>query len=422
MNAFQPKAKSSYSVITALIEIPVALLLLVLFTPVHLLNVCLAVVRLKSITIQKRRLDALGRMMVLHRFQYGFLKRTANLYLVLLRKLAFVGVSMNHMLAKEQQQQLLSQYKVLPGLISSFDVHQSIGLDTASPQVLLEQQLAGGIKTHLVLMIKGAINFLVYQAQDLTSPKVASLFDLPINNVSMKQAVDWCVNGTSLIRFNSQRQTTQLGYFINAHSVNLAESDPVFKSCLRQANALFADGSGMRVAAKSVGVKLKSNVNGTDMLPKICAQAEREGKSIYLLGGLAERAEKTAQALQAKFPKLDIAGTHHGFFNLEDKVENQKIINSINTAQADIVLVGFGSPAQEIWCHNYLAQLQCTSVLAVGGLFDYYSGAIPRAPMVMRELGLEWIWRLRQEPLVKFKRYVIGTPQFLIRTFLLRQV
>jgi exopolysaccharide biosynthesis WecB/TagA/CpsF family protein len=81
--------------------------------------------------------------------------------------------------------------------------------------------------------------------------------------------------------------------------------------------------------------------------------------------------------------------------------------------------VAMGSPVQEEWLKKHAPQLQCNTALAVGGLFDFYSGNIPRAPLWMRELGMEWVWRLLQEPKTKFKRYIIGNPRFLIQTFIL---
>ena len=96
------------------------------------------------------------------------------------------------------------------------------------------------------------------------------------------------------------------------------------------------------------------------------------------------------------------------------------MVEEINASGADIVLGGFGSPHQEFWCERFASALHCQSILAVGGLVDFYSGTIARAPLLLREVGMEWIWRLLQEPKTKFKRYVIGPPEYFIRTFILR--
>lgn len=404
------------------LDVPIATFLILALTPVYALNTLIAVLKGKSVIIKNRKLDALGRTVTINHFSCGLCKKSAALLNVITGHLGFVGISTNHLVDKDEQQRIISSYSTVPGLISLYDIHNSVGLELQSPSELMLEQLHFSNTKYLSLLVRGALGLLLYKDESLKTPKIANLFELPINNVVMSQAVDWAINGTSLIRQNVCFETPQLGFFINAHSVNVAESDPLFKSCLRHANALFADGSGMRVAAKSVGINLQGNINGTDMLPVLCKEAELKGKSIFFLGGKPGRADKTASAMKARFPRLKVAGTHHGFFDFKNKDENAEMIKQINESKADVVLVGLGSPYQEQWCQQNINNLQCTSVLAVGGLFDYFSGAIPRAPMILRELGLEWLWRLRQEPRVKFNRYVIGTPKFLVRTFLLRQV
>ncbi len=400
----------------------VASFLITLLSPLFVFNSLIALAKQKKILVKIRKVDALGRTVVISHFNFGLFRKTAILLNIVSGNLGLVGISMSHLMDKAEQKRILAGYHTVPGLISLYDIHRSVGLEVQSPSELISKQLSLSSADYLILLIKGLIGLALYKDETLREPKVANMFNLPINNVVMSQAVDWAVNGASLTNHSTTSETPQLGFFINAHSINVAESAPLFKSCLRHANVLFADGSGMRVAAKSIGINLQGNINGTDMLPVLCKEAEANGKSIFLLGGKDGRAEKTANALQIRCPNLKIAGTHHGFFDFENKAENAKVIDLINTSNADIVLVGLGSPNQEQWCQQNIGNLQCRSVLAVGGLFDYFSGAIPRAPLLFRELGLEWVWRLLQEPKVKFKRYVIGTPTFLIRTFLLKQV
>ena len=102
-------------------------------------------------------------------------------------------------------------------------------------------------------------------------------------------------------------------------------------------------------------------------------------------------------------------------------MDNDQIVEAINAAQADVLLVALGSPIQEDWVMANRLRLKVGTAIAVGGLFDFLSGNIPRAPLWMRELGLEWVFRLIQEPRVKFTRYVIGNPLFLWRAFVLKK-
>ena len=203
--------------------------------------------------------------------------------------------------------------------------------------------------------------------------------------------------------------------FINAHCINMAASDRAYRRALRRADFLLPDGSGMAIAAKLAGGQLGENLNGTDLFPEICRHAAARGQSVYLLGGRPGVAAAAAQAMRARFPELRVAGTRSGFWRPEDEVA---VIDEINGAGAAIVLVGLGVPLQETWIDRVRGCLSARIVLGVGGLFDYYSGQITRAPLVMRQAGCEWIWRLVQEPRRLFSRYILGNPAFLARAAL----
>ena len=243
----------------------------------------------------------------------------------------------------------------------------------------------------------------------INAPFYVNLFGLPITNVSMTQAVNWVTNKPNPL-------ATKVGLFVNVNSINQSLATPALKTHLRQADALFADGIGMRIAAHHQGYELQDNVNGTDMLPLLCQQCVNHQRSVYLLGGADGIAHKTASQLKQRFPNLKIAGSHHGYI---DEKESEELIQQINESQCDILLVAMGTPIQESWIMHHKDALQCRTILGVGGLFDFYSGAITRAPMMVRRLNAEWCWRLAMEPVKKFKRYVIGNPLFLFRTYVL---
>lgn len=198
--------------------------------------------------------------------------------------------------------------------------------------------------------------------------------------------------------------------FINAHCVNVAQTDRAYREVLDRADFLLPDGSGMAVAARLAGRELGENLNGTDLFPELCRCAAERGQSIFLLGGKAGIAAAAAQAMQERYPALNIAGTRHGYWSAS---EEDAVVAEINASGAAIVLVGLGVPTQEIWIDRIRDRLMARVVMGVGGLFDYYSGAIPRAPLALRKIGCEWAWRLAQEPRRLFVRYVIGNPRFL---------
>jgi exopolysaccharide biosynthesis WecB/TagA/CpsF family protein len=148
------------------------------------------------------------------------------------------------------------------------------------------------------------------------------------------------------------------------------------------------------------------------MLPLLCEQLAANGKSIYMLGGEEGIAQSAMANMKTRYPNLRVAGTQNGFF---DKNNCADVIADINLSQADIVLVGMGQPLQEQWVAEHRDQLDTPVVMAVGGLFDFYAEKVSRAPLWLRELGMEWTWRLIQEPNRMWKRYIIGNPLFLLR-------
>jgi exopolysaccharide biosynthesis WecB/TagA/CpsF family protein len=199
--------------------------------------------------------------------------------------------------------------------------------------------------------------------------------------------------------------------FINAHCINMVHSDPAYREALAAADFLLPDGSGIAIAARLAGHESGENLNGTDLFPELCRHAARRGQKIFLLGGRPGIAARAAQEMCDRFPDLQIAGTRQGFW---PAASEDALIDSINASGAAILLVGMGVPLQEKWIARMRHRLNVRVVMGVGGLFDYYSGAIPRAPLLFRKLGCEWAWRLLQEPRRLFRRYVLGNPKFLM--------
>ena len=198
--------------------------------------------------------------------------------------------------------------------------------------------------------------------------------------------------------------------FINAHCVNQQSRDGEYRDALRGSDLLLPDGVGMEIAAKFCGLKLGENLNGTDLFPAICREAATQGVGIFLLGGVPGAADGAAGWATTQYPALRIAGTHSGYFSAE---EEDLLIERINRSHAGILLVGFGVPLQEKWIARNRHRIDVPVVMGVGGLFDYYSGRIPRAPKLVRACKSEWIWRLAMEPRRMAKRYLWGNAVFL---------
>jgi N-acetylglucosaminyldiphosphoundecaprenol N-acetyl-beta-D-mannosaminyltransferase len=394
------------------IDRPLALLLMVILLPCFFMNAVLALITQRSLFLKQYKTDALSRKVTLRNFTCGVWVKTAILFDIYSGKVSFCGIPLTHRLSPDLQFCLMNQIKCKAGIFSLYDLHLKTGLTVMNEEQLLEEQLNGNAIDYLTLVLKSFMSVVLYgrAIKKLKKAKYLPLFGLNIKNTSMKEAVDWIANtGTQQIK-------TQVGFFINVNSINLSISDPKFFNQLSQANALFADGSGMRLAAKKAGFLLNGNNNGTDMLPHLCKSCIAKNQSLYFFGAQPGIAEKAAKALRGQFPGLKIAGTEHGY---NDKKTTEQIIESINNSGCDVLLVAMGSPVQEQWLLEHQNKLHCKTALAVGGLFDFYSGNISRSPMWLREVGMEWVWRLMQEPRNKFNRYVIGNPLFLYRTFFL---
>jgi exopolysaccharide biosynthesis WecB/TagA/CpsF family protein len=200
--------------------------------------------------------------------------------------------------------------------------------------------------------------------------------------------------------------------FLNAHCANVAAKDGDYREAISSADAVLPDGSGVELAVRMRGRSLAANLNGTDLIPALCTRLAADGCSVFLLGGRPGIAAAAAATLQAGAPGLRVAGTRDGYFGPD---EEDEVINSINASGADVVLVAMGVPKQDVWLHRNSGRLNALMTFGVGGLFDFLSGTIPRAPMALRRTGMEWTYRLYQEPARMWRRYVLGNPEFLLR-------
>ncbi|MEO9600889.1 WecB/TagA/CpsF family glycosyltransferase [Parasphingorhabdus sp.] len=240
-------------------------------------------------------------------------------------------------------------------------------------------------------------------AVSLYDDNATSLFDLTLANGSLDQVGTQIVDAAS----NGDRNIIQ---FVNAHCVNVMHKDKQYREALNEAGVLLPDGSGLRLAGTLAGSGELSNLNGTDLFPHICKAAARAQQSIFLLGGSPGIASAAANNMRKRFPGLRFAGTQNGYFS---DISDEQVIDIINNSGASILMVGMGVPMQEKWIAKYRNQLTVPVIMGVGGLFDYYSNSIARAPQILRDMGLEWGWRLAMEPRRLAKRYIWGNLRFI---------
>jgi N-acetylglucosaminyldiphosphoundecaprenol N-acetyl-beta-D-mannosaminyltransferase len=236
-------------------------------------------------------------------------------------------------------------------------------------------------------------------------PPILNLFGIPVVNTTMREAVAWV-----LAKAAGTEKT--LMAFVNPDCLNLAWKNEQYRNVLLGADRVLPDGIGIHLGCRMLGQALRANVNGTDMFPLLCEAAAREQLAVYLLGARPGIARAAADSMLRRYPQLKIAGARDGYFVPE---EEEAVVDDINDSGARILLVAFGAPRQELWLARWRDRLLPSVTMGVGGLFDFYSGRIPRAPVWMREMGLEWVYRLMQEPGRMWRRYVIGNPLFLYR-------
>jgi N-acetylglucosaminyldiphosphoundecaprenol N-acetyl-beta-D-mannosaminyltransferase len=209
-----------------------------------------------------------------------------------------------------------------------------------------------------------------------------------------------------------ERDAPALVVYANAHTLNLASRDPGYRLLLRGADIVLNDGIGVQIAARIQGTSFVENLNGSDFNPEIAALAAARRWPVYFLGAGEGVAAKAATVLQARLPGLEVVGTHHGFFAPS---EGRAIAESIRASGAGLVMVGMGNPRQERWLAEHLAETGARMGVGVGFFFDFEAGTAPRAPQWMNRFGVEWVWRLLQEPKRLWKRYIVGNPVFLYR-------
>ena len=202
--------------------------------------------------------------------------------------------------------------------------------------------------------------------------------------------------------------------FLNAHGANVAWVDTEYVQDLLKFDVL-ADGIGVDMGSLiNYGSKFPDNLNGTDFIPALFEHLN-PGAKIALLGAAPGVADAAAKKMQTVFPKHQFSVVAHGFFSNQ---EEKRILADMKSLRPDILLVALGNPAQEKWIAKNCDETNCTVALGVGAYLDFAAGRVPRAPEILRKLRIEWAYRLWLEPGRMWKRYMIGNPLFLLRSFL----
>jgi len=197
------------------------------------------------------------------------------------------------------------------------------------------------------------------------------------------------------------------------HGVMTAVQDSSFQYQLNALEMVVPDGQPVRWALKWLhGIRLDERVYGPDLMYETCRRAAEEGLPIFLYGSTSDTLERLSDRLTTDFPNLKIAGTQPSRFRAANEEEREADLRMIAGSGARIVYIGLGCPRQEIWAFENRLALEMPA-LAVGAAFDYWAGQLRRPPSWMQRRGLEWLYRLVQEPRRLWRRYILLNPAYL---------
>jgi N-acetylglucosaminyldiphosphoundecaprenol N-acetyl-beta-D-mannosaminyltransferase len=189
---------------------------------------------------------------------------------------------------------------------------------------------------------------------------------------------------------------------VNPEFVMRAQRDREFARVLDAADLCLADGTGVVWAARRQGCAIDRPVAGTDLVEPLAAMCARRGFRLFLLGAQPGVAAELASSLSAGHPALAVAA-HAGS---PDASQDDESLNLIAEHRTDVLLVAYGAPAQEMWIDHVRGRLHVSVAMGVGGAFDYITGRVPRAPSWIRRAGLEWLYRLVNQPW-RFRRMTV---------------
>lgn len=200
-------------------------------------------------------------------------------------------------------------------------------------------------------------------------------------------------------------------YTPNSEIMMAAQRDPSLKKILNEADLLVADGAGVVMASRILKSFLPEKVSGIDLVKNIFKSPGKNPVNVFLFGSKPGVAEEAGKNIVKLYPNVRIAGYQNGYFMKE---EENNIIEAINSSNADILLVALGAPKQEKWIHENKSKLKVKVCIGVGGTLDVFAGKAKLAPEFFRRNGLEWLYRLYQEP----RRFIrmLDLPRFILLT------
>ncbi len=205
-----------------------------------------------------------------------------------------------------------------------------------------------------------------------------------------------------------RKKVIQIG--INSASVNLLFSNPEFKKSVQKAGLVNVDGISVLWALRFLGYEIPERVATPDLVDEILKMSETEGFSLFLFGAKEKSVLLCKSSIEKSFPNIKVVGYRNGYYSETDE---PLIVDDINKANPDILLIAMPSPQKELFFSRYGKELNASYILGVGGYFDILAGLVRRAPNCVQKIGMEWFYRFIQEPRRLWRRYLLGNLKFL---------
>jgi len=206
----------------------------------------------------------------------------------------------------------------------------------------------------------------------------------------------------------AERSPLHIGVINAAKVVGMAR-DPELRSAVLSSDAIFADGMSIVWASRLLGVPLPERVTGIDLMMNLLARGSELGYRVFCLGAREDVSKRVAEIIGRDFPGVQLVGRHHGYFSKDEEAD---IVKLIAAARPDMLFVAMTSPMKENFLARWGSELNTTVTHGVGGSFDVLAGYVMRAPPLWCSLGLEWLYRLKQEPRRLWKRYLVTNTVF----------
>ncbi|MCX7020420.1 MAG: WecB/TagA/CpsF family glycosyltransferase [bacterium] len=313
------------------------------------------------------------------------------------------------------------------GLISEKRLCQRMNMEINDDELNLAYLKRMGPLSDMILLLRSLWIRSIAREERTAQEKVYfNLFDVIVNNAGVSSIITTLVDTVKAhpTQKNGQKKLEELAAsddlslrpahacFVNAHNFNLATDNPDYMRVLKQADFVLPDGIGVKFALRMAGGRLRKNLNGTDLFPSLMSALGQEGWAIYLLGAEQTVLDRACENIARMYPDVIIAGRHNGYFSFADE---PALADGINRSGAQVLVLGMGTPRQELWAARNLNRLHVPLAMSMGGVLDFLGGKNKRAPLWMRQCGLEWFFRMMQEPRRLWRRYIIGNNIFVFR-------